>query len=163
VNPFERYAERVKPYYERRRERIAAKRRQSRQLKAVNAEKAKLEKQARLISEEHRNELLEGPYGFEFRHLLSYLAGLTLGSAADLVRFVEQLEWVARAPASVRHEALHLIADAITRLRERNGLAPFDDPLFEAPPNAFIRIREMLHVEGSAASLRRDVAKGVEI
>jgi hypothetical protein len=144
LNPFERYAERVKPRHERRRERIAAKRRRTRQLEAAMIEQAKLERRARLISEEHRKELLEGPYGFEFRSLLSYLAGLTLGSGNDLVRFVEMLQWLAPAPAEIRHEALHLIADAITRLRERHGLVPFDDPLFDRPPNAFIRIREML-------------------
>jgi hypothetical protein len=169
MNPFERYAERVKPRYERRRERIAAKRRRTRQLEAAMIEQAKLERRAHLISEEHLNELLEGPYGTEFQELIDCLAGLSFASGADLVHFIETLRWLAGIDsASVRHEALHLIAGAITRLRERNGLVPFDDPLFEAPPNVFIRIREMLeptevlHDPGSDAGLCGGDAEGVE-
>ena len=40
--------------------------------------------------------------------------------------------------------ALHEINAAITALRERNGLAPIDDPLPGAPENAFRIIKTIM-------------------
>jgi hypothetical protein len=39
---------------------------------------------------------------------------------------------------------LHQINRAITRLRERNGMAPIDDPLPGQSDNVFRRIKQML-------------------
>ena len=41
---------------------------------------------------------------------------------------------------------MRLVGDAVTALRERHGLDPFDDalPPGDEPPNAFLTIREAL-------------------
>jgi len=48
------------------------------------------------------------------------------------------------ADRNTRFLVLHLIDSAMTELRERYLLSPFDDPIFDEPPNAFLLIRDIL-------------------
>jgi len=148
LNLFERYAENTKPRFVRRRERATAKRRQT--LKSKMIEQSQLERQYKALSAERRAELLEGPYSFEFRGLLSWLDEMTLRDGAALVAFVQALNWLRKAPKPVRQEALILISRAIIRLRERHRMPPFDDGLPWEAPTAFVRVRELLE-EGTDA------------
>ncbi len=66
-----------------------------------------------------------------------------LQSARELVGFIEVQDWAA-IDANTRLIALHEINAAITRLRERNGLTPIDDPLPGAPENAFRIIKTIM-------------------
>ena len=68
---------------------------------------------------------------------------MTMESPNALVEYVRADSWHS-ADADTRFLVLHLISAAIVQLRERNGLPPFDDPLFGQPPNVFLILRELL-------------------
>ena len=124
-NPFEAYAERVKPAHEQRAERSLAKRRQNRRVKAAMIEQSFFAKQHAALTEEEHQALIAGEWGFELQRLEAYLAGMTLASGAGLVRFIQQATWLVNGPADLRHAGLRLIGAAIVRMREREGFLPF--------------------------------------
>jgi hypothetical protein len=66
-----------------------------------------------------------------------------LRSARELVAFVAAQNWDA-VDANTRLVALHEINRAITKLRVRNKLPPFDEGLPDEPPNAFQMIRKII-------------------
>src|SRR5262249_6192321 len=83
-------------------------------------------------------EALAGKQGERLKRLLQFLETMTLRSAAELIGRAREFQAV---DADLRFQVLHLIDDAIVRLRERHKLLPFDDPLPGQPPNAFLIIR----------------------
>jgi hypothetical protein len=85
--------------------------------------------------------LLTGRYGEAACALVAFLRTMTKPS--ELVEFVMAGPWT-DADADTRTEVLTLIDAAITKRRERAGLAPFDDPLPGEPPGAFLILREQL-------------------
>lgn len=87
--------------------------------------------------------LLNGPYSARVRALRDFTRTMTIDSAPELVGLVEKATWLRQADKDVRGEVLSLIGNAIIRLREREGLLPFDDPL-DGELNAFLQIRELL-------------------
>jgi hypothetical protein len=92
----------------------------------------------------HREQLEEALHGLHRDVLEQLMAQLKhLHEARELLRFIEAQDWVA-IDANIRLIALHEINAAITRLRERNGMAPFDDGLPDQPDNVFRRIKQML-------------------
>jgi hypothetical protein len=91
---------------------------------------------------ERREALFAGPHGVAARELNRFLRSMTLDRADALVKFVRAGNWQ-RADADTRFEVLSLINDAITGLRERHKLPPFDDALPDEPGPAFIIIREL--------------------
>jgi hypothetical protein len=88
--------------------------------------------------------LLDGPYGKDVQGIKLFLDTMTLSSSGALVRLVNASAWMRKAPADVRHEVLAMIDASIIRLREKNGMPPFDDALPHEPPTAFQEIREVL-------------------
>jgi hypothetical protein len=76
---------------------------------------------------------------------VGFLESVTLGDEAALLAFVKQGPW-READSDTRFEILALVDTAIVRLRERDGLAPFDDglPWSDQPPGAFLMLREWL-------------------
>jgi hypothetical protein len=66
-----------------------------------------------------------------------------LRSARELVDFIAAQDWSA-VDANTRLICLHEISAAISVLRERNGQAPFDDPLPGVPENVFQIIGKLL-------------------
>jgi hypothetical protein len=92
----------------------------------------------------HREQLAEALVGLHRDVMARAMAELKdLRSARELVNFIAAQDWAAVDPQT-RSVALHEIAAAIMRLRERSGLAPFDDPLPGQPDNAFRIIRKIL-------------------
>jgi hypothetical protein len=94
----------------------------------------------------HREEFataLAGPHGATITELMTLLDRLKLNSAAALLAFIRRCDW-----NSVSYETqltvLHQINDRITRMRERHGLPPFDDPLPGQPDNVFRIVRSIL-------------------
>jgi hypothetical protein len=75
-----------------------------------------------------REELLAGPYGEAAHELVGLLDSMTLEQGSELIVLVERGPWRA-ADADIRFAVLRLIDGSIARLRERHGLAPFDDAL----------------------------------
>jgi hypothetical protein len=60
-----------------------------------------------------------------------------------LFAYIRGIDWAA-IDYAVRLTVLHQINAAITRMRERNGLLPFDDGFPDDRPNAFQMIRTIL-------------------
>jgi hypothetical protein len=85
--------------------------------------------------------LLAGPYGETARGLIEFLGAMRLDAGPELIKRVGP--WV-DADADTRFLVLSLIGGAIAALRERSGLAPFDDALPGEPPTAFEIVRELL-------------------
>jgi hypothetical protein len=73
---------------------------------------------------------------------MTLLDRLELESAAALVACVQHTDW-STISYDVRLTVLHQINAAIVKLRERHGLAPFDDslPWSDERPTAFEVIR----------------------
>ena len=69
---------------------------------------------------------------------------MTLDSSAELIEAVKTSEWLRDCSQKTRNEALWLIDGAIIKLRTKNGMCPFDDPIMDQPPNAFLIIRKIL-------------------
>jgi hypothetical protein len=107
---------------------------------------AERDAQFRRWKHEHREGLdaaLAGPHGGALARLVAFLDAMTMESANALVECVRADGWHS-ADTSTRFLVLHLIGAAIVQLREQSGLPPFDDPLFDQPPNVFLALREML-------------------
>jgi hypothetical protein len=104
----------------------------------------KLHRQWKNWHKEKAQALLDGPYGKDVQGIKLFLDTMSLSSSAALVRLVNASAWMREAPADVRHEVLSMIDASIVRLREKNGMPPFDDALPHEPPTAFQQIREML-------------------
>ena len=86
--------------------------------------------------------MLAGPRGTKARELLEFLQAMSLDDGPQLVEFVRAGDWH-YADADTRFEILSLINTAITALRERQGLPPFDDGIPpDDEPTAFLAIRE---------------------
>ena len=127
---------------------VRARRRAAEKRAATREEKALAERDAqfRHWQREHRAELdeaLAGPHGGALARLVAFLDTMTMESASALVERVRADDWPS-ADDDMRFLALRLVGEAIMRLRERSGLEPFDDPLFDRPPSAFLVLREML-------------------
>jgi hypothetical protein len=90
-----------------------------------------------------RKAVLAGPYGAMFERLLFMLRSLELKSATILLAFVRGVDW-ATIPGETRLVVLHEINRAITDLRIRHGLAPFDDGWPSGRDSAFVTIRQHL-------------------
>jgi hypothetical protein len=93
----------------------------------------------------HREELnaaLIGPHGAMLERLVSILNELELDSAPRLLSYVRGIDW-STVDYLVRLIALHEINITIVKLRERYGLAPFDDslPWTDERPTAFEIVR----------------------
>jgi hypothetical protein len=87
--------------------------------------------------------VLNGPHSDAARELVGFLESMTLADEAALLAFVKQGPW-READSDTRFEILALVDTAIVRLRERDELVPIDDPLPDAPPGAFLLLREWL-------------------
>jgi hypothetical protein len=93
--------------------------------------------------DERSEALLAGPHGHAARRLVNFLKDMGLHDGAALIRLVDRQQWCS-ADYETRPEILVLIDSAVISLRERHGLAPFDDALPAEPPNAFLLIREAM-------------------
>jgi hypothetical protein len=110
---------------------------------AAIKERTDLHRAWRAWRRERVEELMAGPHGAAARALRQFLAGMKIGDAEMLLAAVESGPW-RDADADIRFEVLRLVGHAIMRVRERGGLAPFDDALPGEPPTAFEIIREIL-------------------
>jgi hypothetical protein len=92
----------------------------------------------------HREQLEEALVGLHRDVLAQLVAKLKdPHSARELIAFIAAQDWSA-VDTNTRFIALHEINQAITKLRERNKLVPFDDGLPGPPVNAFQIIRTII-------------------
>ena len=101
-------------------------RRLSRDRQQELADEARLHKSWRKWHREELEEAIAGLHGPMVERLMFILKELKLESAPLLIAYVRGINW-ATVDYSTRLIALHEINTAITRLRERNGMSPFDD------------------------------------
>jgi hypothetical protein len=144
MNAFLDLAERQIPNPVKARARAAERRAQTAQAKALEKQ---LEEQKQLLTRREQKErheaLLAGPYADAAHELFVLLDRLTFADSGRLIELVRSGPWTG-ADADTRHTVLSACDWAIIRVRERAGLAPFDDPLPGAPDNAFLVLRTML-------------------
>jgi hypothetical protein len=107
------------------------------------AENQKLSRAYKQWQREQLAAALVGAHGAMVAELMALLDRLELNSAAALLMFVERADWNA-VSYDTRLTVLHQINTAITRMRERHGLAPFDDPLPPQSDSVFRRIKARL-------------------
>jgi hypothetical protein len=110
------------------------------------AQQKKLADDARLLRawrQWHREELeevLAGPHGAMIERLMFMLGGLKSDSAPLLLAYVRGVDW-STVDYLTRLTVLHEINSAVTKLRERNGMSPFDDGVPGERENVFRIIR----------------------
>jgi len=85
-------------------------------------------------------EALAGPHRQVLEPLMQLLKTLDLHSSKALLDYIRAQDWSA-IDAQTRLVVLHEINTAITKLRERNGMAPIDDALWGERANVFQLIR----------------------
>lgn len=142
TNPFQQYGNEAVPYARRRKkEKEAAKAAANTPEAKREAEKNKLWELYLESVEARRKVLIAGPYAGTAEALIAFLRQLTLSDGDQLIEMARA--WQA-ASRTTRFLVLQLIDEAIINLRERNGLPPFDDPIFEEGDNVFISIRKIL-------------------
>jgi hypothetical protein len=141
-DPWERLAKEAISNPVKSRMKAAATREQRRQEKA-KADGEYLYREWRKWHEERKAELLAGPHSQDALQLLNFLEQMTLDDAERLIEVVEASP-LRTADADTRTRILSLISHGIVYVREANGLDPFDDPLPNDEPNAFLRIKTLL-------------------
>jgi hypothetical protein len=122
MNPFLALAERQTPSPVKARQRAADTRR-SKRLQQAEDEQRKLSAHYRAHRRQELEAALAGEDGAKLQALIARLATLTLDTIPELAALV--------APPwhSAAFIARQLVSEAIVKLREQDGLAPFDDPL----------------------------------
>ena len=113
------------------------------------ADQAQLMRAWRAWHAEQLDEALAGLHGAMVAELMTLLDRHELNSAAALRACVQRMDW-STVSYDVRLTALHQINQTIIRLRERHGLAPFDDPLPGQPDNVFRSIKHLLFTPSPA-------------
>lgn len=147
MNPFLDHAERTTPAPVARRQAAVAKRAATKQAGRAEQElheEELLSKLYRKWKREQIDKLLAGPYGKDVRGIVSFMRTMTLSSAPALIQLVERATWVKALGADDRHVLLGMIGRTIARIREREGLAPFDDGVIGEPHKAFHQIKDIL-------------------
>ena len=117
--------------------------------RALEKRNRKLEESQRLFrhwQNKRLEQLLAGHHSEAARALVSFLDSMKPADGRALIEMVERGAW-RQADGDARFAALHLIDIAIARVREQQGLPPFDDPLpwlDDDPEPIFRIIKEML-------------------
>jgi hypothetical protein len=132
----------------------AAKTRAERKLEKERKEREQLFGMWTKWHKERKAELLAGPYSEAANELALFLERMTITDAPALIELTKRGPWC-EADADTRFLVLELIAHSIIYLREREGLAPIDDPIpfSDDEPDAFMIIREMLRHEPRQGSV----------
>ncbi len=86
---------------------------------------------------------MNGTHGSVIARLMEILHALELGSGPTLIEFIKARNWQA-VDAKTRLVILHELNRTITGLRTRNGLEPFNDPLWDERENVFRTIKAIL-------------------
>lgn len=114
---------------------------------AQEKEQRRQQLQAKRWRHERRRRLREAVQKAEhpgWRELSRILRQLTLGHPEALVDYVQKANWLLEADRDTRYLVLSIIGTAIVRLRERNGLEPFDDALPGEDPTVFAVVRDLI-------------------
>jgi len=131
MNHFIKYGESIISAPQRARERANEKRAATR---AQRTQEKALQERHELFAlwkKHHREQsdgLLAGPHGAAAQELMDFMQGMTLGDGEELLDRVRAGPWRV-ADEDTRFIVLSLIDSGLVRLREKNGLPPFDDSI----------------------------------
>src|SRR6516165_4101905 len=109
----------------------------------------KLTDDARLVrawKKFHRDEcetVLAGPRGAVLSELFRMFRNLQHIRPSQLIGFVDSIDW-ASIDYATRLTVLHELNTAVTKVREKRGLEPIDDPLPRQPDSPFRIIKATL-------------------
>jgi hypothetical protein len=90
--------------------------------------------------------LLNGPFGPQVAALVTIMRRMDLTEAGELIRHIQDATWIKLLSPNDRFILLGMVGRAITKLREKNGLPPFDDGVWGENPKAFEKIRNIIGV-----------------
>jgi hypothetical protein len=107
------------------------------------AETRELSRAWKIYQQERLDAALASAHGVVVAELMVLLDRLELNSAATLLDAVRRTDW-SDVSYDIRLTLLHQVNQAITRLRERNGMPAIDDPLPDQPDNVFRRIKQLM-------------------
>jgi hypothetical protein len=148
-NPFDAFAEAVKPSWAKSRERAQAKaaetRAKSKAEKTLD-ENEMLERLWVAGERQRRRDLLAGQFGVEIKALMAFLKSMTLDSAPDLIATVESAAWMKAMSNNDKIQVLDMIGQRIDRIHRDEGLDPPDDALWDEEPRARQVIKDMMEV-----------------
>lgn len=102
--------------------------RRSKREQQHDEEQRKLSAYYKVQCRQELNDALAGADGARLRALIEQLDALTLETIPQLAAFVRAEGWHTAATTTL-FVARRLAGESIMKLREKNGLAPFDDPL----------------------------------
>ena len=156
MNNFERLAEIGKQAHERRREEQTEKRRQKTKAPDVLSPMEQALEDRNTLARSYRAmirkeeaemliRLLEGPDSAEVKRFMTFMRTMRLSDSDRFLDLIHDSKWLMRGEAKLsRSLILHLIGRTIYRMREREGLPPYDDAIFDEELTVFDRIKELL-------------------
>ena len=158
-NPFEQLAQRQMVAATRKKHEAAEKRAAKKivlsdtdapmKLSEMEQKQADQARQMRMWRAWHRQQMeaiTNGPHGADWRELVRKVKSATFEDHGIILRAVRAADWLHEADIGTRVVAVSMVANAIVRLRELNGLAPFDDSLPGEDPTVFEIVRDELKV-----------------
>jgi len=92
---------------------------------------------------EEREAALAGPHGPMLAELLRMFANLQHMQPAQLIGFVRSIDWSA-IDDDTKQIVVHELGNAVTAMREKAGLPPFDDNLPGTPDTPFRTIQAIV-------------------
>jgi hypothetical protein len=104
-------------------------------------------KQARVYRAYRRRQLKEqysGKHKQGWHDLRKTLRQASIDNPENIIDHIAKAKWIHGADLDTRHLVLSIISSKIVRLRERNGLDPFDDALPGEPDTVFQIVRSMI-------------------
>lgn len=156
-NFFEQMGDRQIVQATRAKRRAAAKRAPMVPVTALEKEQRRQQFQARRWRHDRRRRIREAVESAEhpgWKDLARILRRLDLERPEELLEHIQNAKWLSEAELDIRYLVLSIIDTAIIRLRERNGLEPFDDALPGEEPTVFELARRMIIPEGVPVSQR---------
>lgn len=149
-NFFEQMGDRQIVAAQRAKHRAAAKRAERAPMVPVGEQEKELRRQqlqAKRWRHDRRRRIREAMEAAEHHgwvDLRRQLRRLDLERPQELIDHVASATWLHQADLDTRYLVLSIIGTSITRLRERNGLEPFDDALPGEPDTVFQIIRKLI-------------------
>ncbi|PWT77740.1 MAG: hypothetical protein C5B58_16325 [Acidobacteria bacterium] len=116
------------------------KRRMSKKRERERAGDAKMFRAWKKFHRDEHDAVLSGPYATTLAELFRMFANLKHVQPAQLIGFIGAIDWSA-IDYPTRLTVLHEVNQAVTKFREKSGLAPITDPLPGQQENAFRIIR----------------------
>jgi hypothetical protein len=109
-------------------------------------EQAALLRAWKAFHSEQLEQALASAHGAVIAELMGVLDRLEIDSAAALLAAMQRADWHS-VDYTTRLTVLHQVNQAVTRLREKHGMAPFDDGPPGTPDNAFRKVKALLFPE----------------